>query len=87
MEGMVLIAFVAAFGVAAQFLLTKAYTMTNPSFTAPFEYSALIWAAISGYLLWQDVPDIWSVVGALLIVGSGIYIIYREARVGKKRES
>ena len=45
----------------------------------PFEYTALIWSAILGYLLWNDIPDAYAIAGAVLIIGSGIYIIHRES--------
>ena len=70
---------VAFFGVIAQFSVTKAYAIASPSLIAPFEYTALIWSAILGYLVWSDVPDWYAVSGALLIIASGIYVIHREA--------
>lgn len=70
---------IAFFGVIAQFAVTKAYAIASPSLIAPFEYTALIWSAIFGYLVWNDVPDAWAIAGATLIIGSGIYIIHREA--------
>ena len=72
---------VAFFGVIAQFAVTKAYAIASPSLIAPFEYTALIWSAILGYLVWGDIADIYAVTGALLIIGSGVYIIRREALV------
>jgi len=56
----------------------KAYAIASPSLIAPFEYTALIWSAALGYLLWSDIPDGYAVSGALLIIGSGVYIIHRE---------
>ena len=70
---------VACFGVIAQYSVTKAYAVASPSLIAPFEYTALIWSAILGYLIWGDVPDALAIGGALLIIGSGIYVIHREA--------
>jgi drug/metabolite transporter (DMT)-like permease len=70
---------IAFFGVIAQFAVTKAYAIASPSLIAPFEYTALIWSAILGYLVWNDIPDHYAIVGALLIIVSGIYIIHREA--------
>jgi drug/metabolite transporter (DMT)-like permease len=77
-ECLSLIVVVAFFGVIAQFAVTKAYAIASPSLIAPFEYAALIWSAILGYLIWGDVPDAWAVAGALLIIGSGVYVIHRE---------
>ena len=76
---------VAAFGVTAQFAVTKAYAIASPSLIAPFEYTALIWAAALGYLLWGDIPDLPAVAGAALIIGSGVYIIHREAALAARR--
>jgi drug/metabolite transporter (DMT)-like permease len=45
---------------------------------APFEYTALIAGAVAGYLIWEEVPDRWVVTGALVIIASGLYIVYRE---------
>ena len=73
-----LITGVAFFGVIAQFAVTKAYTIASPSLIAPFEYTALIWSAGLGYLIWNDIPDAYAISGAVLIIGSGVYIIHRE---------
>lgn len=73
-----LITGVAFFGVIAQFAVTKAYTIASPSLIAPFEYTALIWSAGLGYLVWNDIPDAYAISGAVLIIGSGVYIIHRE---------
>jgi len=69
---------VAFFGVIAQFSVTKAYAIASPSLIAPFEYTALIWSAIIGYLVWGDIADIYAITGALLIIFSGVYVIHRE---------
>ena len=74
-----LIIAVAFFGVIAQYAVTKAYAIASPSLIAPFEYTALIWSAVLGYLIWGDIADALAISGALLIIGSGIYIIHREA--------
>lgn len=55
------------------------------SFIAPFRYTALLWALVLGYLVFNDVPDVPMYVGAALIVASGIYAIYREHVVGRRR--
>lgn len=54
------------------------YRRAPPSMLAPFEYTALIGAAIAGYLIWDEVPDVWVVAGGLIIIGSGLFIVYRE---------
>jgi drug/metabolite transporter (DMT)-like permease len=54
------------------------YRRAPPVVLAPFEYIALIGAAIAGYLIWGEVPDRWVITGGLIIIGSGIFIVYRE---------
>ena len=48
------------------------------SAVAPFRYSALLWAMLLGYLVFGDVPDAMMVLGASIIVLSGLYAFYRE---------
>ncbi len=69
---------VAFVGVIAQFAVTKAYAIASPSLIAPFEYTALVWSAVIGYLVWGDLADSYAIAGAFLIIGSGVYIIHRE---------
>jgi drug/metabolite transporter (DMT)-like permease len=40
-----------------------------------------------GYLVWGDLPDFWLVTGAAIVVASGIYIVHREATVGRQRRA
>lgn len=54
------------------------YRRAAPAVLAPFEYTALIAGAVAGYLIWDEVPDRWVVAGALVIIWSGLYIVYRE---------
>jgi len=64
--------------VVAWIGLVGAYRQASPSILAPFEYTALIGGAIAGYLIWDEVPDRWVVAGALVIIGSGLFVVYRE---------
>jgi len=54
------------------------YRRAPPSMLAPFEYTALIGAAIAGYYIWGEVPDKWVITGGAVIIGSGLFIVYRE---------
>ena len=54
------------------------YRRAAPALLAPFEYTALIGGALAGYLIWDEVPDRWVVSGALVIIGSGLFVVYRE---------
>jgi len=54
------------------------YRRAPPAMLAPFEYTALIGAATAGYLIWDEVPDVWVITGGLVIIASGLFIVYRE---------
>lgn len=58
--------------------LVGGYRRAPPAVLAPFEYTALIAGAVAGYLIWDEVPDRWVIAGALVIISSGLYIVYRE---------
>lgn len=67
-----------AFSVVAWIGIIGGYRRASPSLLAPFEYTALIGGAIAGFLIWDEVPDRWVVIGALIIIASGLFIVYRE---------
>ena len=63
--------------VAFLFLFT-AYSIASPSVISPFEYSILFWSPLIGWLYFDEIPTLSTVVGILIIVSSGIYIFLRE---------
>ena len=65
-------------------LLTKAFIMAPLSIVSPFEYSSLLWAAILGYLVFGDVPPDTGWIGGAIIAASGMFILYREARLARR---
>lgn len=54
------------------------------SFIAPFRYMALLWSIFFGFLVFGDIPDIAMIAGSAVIVGSGLYSLYREQIVGRR---
>ena len=66
----------------AQWLLIKALSLGEASLLAPIGYIALIFATLWGFLLFGDLPDQWTVIGALVIVASGVYVWSRERKAG-----
>lgn len=68
---------------AGHFLLIKALEAAPASTLQPFNYTLLVFATVIGYLFFDSLPDFWTVVGASVVVASGLYTIYRE-RVRKK---
>ena len=75
-----LFALAGLFGSFGILCLTQAFRLAPAAVIAPFEYSALLWATLFGYLLWSELPDRITLLGAGFIIASGLYIIYREAR-------
>ena len=65
-------------GGVSHFTLIKAFTAAPAATVAPFGYTALIWATLSGAVFFGQFPDLWTIVGALVIAGSGLYILHRE---------
>jgi len=55
-----------------------AHRHAGASLLAPFTYTQLIWVSIAGYLVFANVPDRWTLVGAGIIVASGLYTAHRE---------
>jgi drug/metabolite transporter (DMT)-like permease len=62
-----------------------AYRRAPPAMLAPFEYTALVGGAVAGYLIWDEVPDSWTLIGAAIIVASSIFVVYREVGVTLRR--
>ena len=72
---------VGAFGSAGHFLLILAHDRAPASVLSPFMYTQLLWAVTFGYLVFGNVPNRWTLAGAAIVVGSGLYLLYREQRV------
>jgi drug/metabolite transporter (DMT)-like permease len=60
------------------YFLTIAYSQAPAAVVSPFNYTQLVGAAILGYVVFNDLPDVWTWVGAAVIIASGLYIGYRE---------
>jgi drug/metabolite transporter (DMT)-like permease len=77
-KGWLLLATIGAFACAGHFAIIKAYQAAPAPVIAPFNYAILIWAVVFGYLVFGDLPGPWTVLGASIIVISGLYILRRE---------
>ena len=69
---------IAFFGTAGMTMMTQAFRFAPASVVAPFDYTALIWATLMGWLFWDEVPVFATYLGAAVIIASGIYIVWRE---------
>ena len=80
---MVLLAGLGVLGMGGHALLVKASRLASASKVAPFVYSQLLWMTGLGFLVFGDIPDGWTVLGASIICLSGIYIMNRERQIAR----
>ena len=64
--------------VLAFYFILNAYSIASPSVVSLFEYSLIIWAILIGYILFDNIPTLRTLLGALIIISAGIYIYLRE---------
>jgi drug/metabolite transporter (DMT)-like permease len=81
LEDWALLGLVGAIGSLAQSFVVRAYTVGEATAVAPFDYVRMIYAVAVGIVLFDEWPDLWTLAGALIIVGSALYIARREARL------
>ena len=77
------LAVIAIFGFCGTLLLVNAYTIGEAAIVAPMQYSQMIWATLYGAMLFNEDVDVLTLVGAGIIIGSGVFIVLREARGGR----
>lgn len=70
--------FIGSFYAAALVMVAMGYTKAEAALVAPFHYTQLIWALVAGYIVFGDVPDFFKLLGATIIVGSGVVFFMRE---------
>jgi drug/metabolite transporter (DMT)-like permease len=70
--------------VGYQFIILS-MRVGDVSFVAPFRYTGLLFSILLGFLLFSDIPDMPMILGSAIIVGSGLYMLYRERVVGRSR--
>jgi drug/metabolite transporter (DMT)-like permease len=83
-ENLARIALGSVFLVAGYLLTVISLRDTEVAYTAPFRYTLIVYALILGYVVFGDVPDAWSLAGIVLIVGSGLFTLYREQQLKRR---
>lgn len=78
-EDWLLLAGLSVSGFLGQLAITEAFRSGKASSVAPFEYSALAWGMGLDWLLWRTLPDEYTLLGAAIIIASGIYLVRKEA--------
>jgi drug/metabolite transporter (DMT)-like permease len=82
-----LMVLIGALGSAGHYLLIVGHRLAPASVLAPFIYTQLVWTTTLGFLVFGDVPHRWTIVGGLIVVSSGLYLLNRERKVGKATPS
>jgi drug/metabolite transporter (DMT)-like permease len=76
---------IGAFGSIGHFFLILAYRSAPVSTLAPFTFGHIILAVSAGWLVFNDWPDVWTLIGAAVVAGSGIYVFRREAMLARAK--
>ena len=74
-------------GSLGHFCLISGHKLAPAAVLSPFIYTQLLWVVILGYLVFDHVPTGWTLAGAAMVIGSGLYLLYRERQVGKATTS
>lgn len=67
-------------GTVAQLFMVRALSLGEAAMLAPFGYVGLVNATFWGIVVFGEIPDLWTILGALVIVGAGVYVWHRETR-------
>ena len=73
--------FIVAMGlisVLAFYFILNAYSIASPSVVSLYEYSLIVWAILTGYILFDNIPTLKTLIGVLIIISAGVYIYLRE---------
>ena len=84
-SALALLVLVGLLASVAHILLTRAYTKADASAVMPFDYARLPFIAALAFLVFGELPDLWTWIGAAVIAASAIYIARREAQVARER--
>ena len=68
-------------GALGHYLLILAHRLAPASILAPFIYTQIVWMVLSGYLVFGDLPNHWTLIGGAVVIASGLYLLYRERKM------
>jgi len=77
-HGVMLLITLCLFSIAAHSLTIKALSLVSSSIVQPFTYLGLVWSVILGYVIFSDLPDHFTLIGAAIVVSSGLFVFHRE---------
>jgi drug/metabolite transporter (DMT)-like permease len=82
-----LLAGIGVLGSLGHFFLIAGHRLAPASVLSPFIYTQLIWVVILGYLVFAQLPNGWTMAGAGMVIGSGLYLLHRERMRGQSATS
>jgi drug/metabolite transporter (DMT)-like permease len=85
--GMALLVLSGVANVAGQYFWTRALQLAPATAVSPFYYLMLVWALMIGYAVWGDVPTIGLIIGAGIVVGSGLFLLWHEGKRQRATDS
>ncbi|MEM7254294.1 MAG: DMT family transporter [Pseudomonadota bacterium] len=81
-----LFALAAVLVASGQFFLIESLRVAEAGLLAPFKYANYLWALVLGWMLWAHLPNASALLGAVVVIGSGVYIFWRERSLAAKRD-
>jgi drug/metabolite transporter (DMT)-like permease len=76
---------IGGFGALGHWFLILAHHRAPAALLAPFAYTQIVWMIIFGYAVFGDLPDVWTLAGAGIVIASGLYLLYRSRVVKRQR--
>jgi drug/metabolite transporter (DMT)-like permease len=70
--------------IVAQFCVIRSLKRASASVVVPYQYTLIVWSVVFGWLMFAELPDVYTVAGAAIIVAAGLYIYWREQAAARK---
>jgi drug/metabolite transporter (DMT)-like permease len=68
-------------GALGHYLMIRAHRIAPASVLSPFMYTQVVWVIIAGFIVFGDLPNVWTLAGSAIVIASGLYLLYRERKV------
>lgn len=80
-QELILLILTGLFASVGQFMVTLAYKYGKPSEVAIYNYTSIIFAIFVGYVIWKEVPDMWSIIGSIVLIGTGVNLYLQKRKI------
>lgn len=84
-QEILILTFIAIVAGVAEVCVIKALEMAMAVVVAPMQYTLMVWGTMYGFLVFGQLPDFWTWIGAIIIIATGLYTLRREHRAAKRR--